>query len=274
MSIGDVNNINDAAIGSILMRPPAVQSTEPLNGEILVWSTAHGAYVPQPNIATNGFKTTDDAGGGDAISDLNATDFTGQEPIIVTAADIPLSSITTFVHKDVAYNWVGPTNVTVGLGGSYVAQAGDLVGVGTADHAVLVNLGVIDQHPINAIIGLVTEQTAQDTATALVQTNLNTHVAAPDPHPLYALEAAVLAHFTAAGYGGVVHSVAGAFPDIGGTWQEFTFDAATISTAKGVGQDYPNNGITFASEGVWRVNLDISISFTAENSGRTMNIRF
>ncbi len=103
---------------------------------------------------------TDDAGDGTVEGDINATDFTAQfgstywEPGV---ADIP-----TVLHKTVAYTYVGPRDVRIGLGGNYVALNADFSPIGTADHNLLQNRTIPDQHSQSAITGLVADQAIQD----------------------------------------------------------------------------------------------------------------
>ena len=177
MPVGDVANINDTPIGTGDYRPPVSPLVTPIDGDILTYNAEHKAYYPSPGVQTNGFRIDDLGGTQDpagAADDLNNTDFTGQEPIIGTAAHIVKASFNTFVHRDLAYTWLGPTAVTVGLGGTHTALAADLTGVGTADHSVMSNRDSADQHPTSAITGLDADQTTQDAATALVQSNLDT----------------------------------------------------------------------------------------------------
>ncbi len=180
MTIGDVKNINDAPIGGSDFRPPVDRSVTPSEGDILTFDASLNSYVPRDGITTQGYRIEDDAGDGSVADDCNNTDFTDQGDISDnTVAEIPLSAVTTFVHKAVSYNWVGPTDVTVGIGGSYIAQPTDFTGIGTADHANLVGIDQPNQHPTSAITGLDDDQTAQDDATAQVQTNLSAHMASP-----------------------------------------------------------------------------------------------
>ena len=326
MAIGEIQNQNDSPLGSKDYRPPVDPTNAPADGEILAYSTALKAYISQPGVTTSGFTITDDSGDGSVSGDCNATDFTGQSPVIGQAADLKVSSINTFAHKAVAYNWIGPTGVTVGIGGSYIATAGDFVGVGTADHNILVNRNQPDQHQTADITGLDADQIAQDTATALVQTNLDTHeadvsnphntlhsqltdasdpnlhptssisgldtkqadqdtataqvqtnlddhVAAPDPHPQYALETAVLDNFVLAGYGGIGLDVPVAVANIGAVWQDLTWDVALLSEPIYVTQDFANNGMNILREGVWQINVKISLTFAESNGGRQLSLR-
>ena len=125
-------------------------------------------------------------GTGNVWDDLNATDFTGHQyagvdGCVATALSIKTNSIVTFGHNAISYIWEGPRGVCVGVGGTYSAIAGDLVPLGTGDHAILTNRDIADAHPMAAITGLLADQTRQDSALAA-------HEGAPDPHPQYLLE--------------------------------------------------------------------------------------
>lgn len=141
----------------------------------------------EPAIAINSFgaSITDDAGDGTVAGDCNATDFTGNPNAVGTALAIGPADIVTFAHKNIAYLWNGPKSVTVGVGGSYVSTGSDFTAIGTADHAILANLSLPDQHPISAITGLVADQAAQDAAIAQTKIDLDDHILEPDPHPQY-----------------------------------------------------------------------------------------
>ncbi len=115
-------------------------------------------------------------GTGNVEDDLNATDFTGEEYAGVdgcaaTALSIKTNAVVTFGHNNVAYNWIGPGGVCVGLGGNYTALATDLAAIGTADHAILVNRNQADQHAQSAITDLVLDQGTQDTRIASLESS-------------------------------------------------------------------------------------------------------
>ena len=149
---------------------------------------------------TYGATITDDAGDGTPHGDLNATNFTGHPYAEGTALRIQANAVVTFGHKAIAYLWTGPSDVTVGIGGSHTAVATDLTPIGTADHALLVNREAANAHPQSAVTSLVTDQQTQDNRlTSLeqhppLQTNPHqvTHdqlvgiSPEPDPHPQYA----------------------------------------------------------------------------------------
>jgi len=332
MPIGDVSNINDTPVGSTDYRPPVDPTVTPTEGDILTFNSTTKTYYPAPGVQTNGFIVTDDAGDGTVADDLNNTDFTGQDPHVGRSAHIVLASINTFVHKAVAYNWVGPTDVLVGLDGNYTATAADLTGVGTSDHKLLVSRSDADSHPTSAITGLDQKQSDQDAATALVQSNLDqtnldvqaldvrvtqneadistnaTNISSNDVdiaanaaeivrvqgeldtdeanlaahladlsdecHDQYATEAAALAAFTAAGYGGIGVNTVTAMPAIGAAWVTLTgFDLPLLSTPKGVVQDLGNNALSFNIQGVWQFSIKVSMAFDEAQAGRAMLMR-
>ena len=137
-------------------------------------------------VVSYGASITADVGDGSAAGDLNATDFTGHpysNATTPTSLDILINSVVTFEHKSVAYLWNGPRNVTVGVGGTHTAVATDLTPIGTADHSLLSNRTIADQHPTSAITNLDNQQATQD---ANIQTNANnlaTHIAdTSNPH--------------------------------------------------------------------------------------------
>ena len=157
-------------------------------------------------IVTYGAQIAFNAGDGTPHGDLNATDFTGHpyaDATVTTALFIESNHIVTFGHNAVAYLWTGPTDVTVGVGGSHTAVATDLTPVGTADHNILTNRTLADQHPTAAITGLDAKQASQDSNISNNTGLINTHKATnnqdhqithdmlvgqspePDPHPQY-----------------------------------------------------------------------------------------
>ena len=68
-------------------------------------------------------------GTGDVLTHFNAMDWTGHQyaGAPVTAFGIPANAIASFAYDTATYVWYGPKGVNVGLGGDYVAIAGDLV---------------------------------------------------------------------------------------------------------------------------------------------------
>ncbi len=129
-----------------------------------------------PEITIIGAEATDDAGDGTVAGDVNATDFTSQ--VGTTFLPVAVSDYLLVEHKNVAYIYIGPRPVNLGVGGDYVSVADDYVPTGTNDHALLVNRNAADAHPMSAITGLLADQTRQDDA-------LVAHEAAANPHPTY-----------------------------------------------------------------------------------------
>lgn len=221
--------------------------------------------VNEETIVSFGITATDDAGDGTVESDVNATDFTSQ--LGTTFAPIENNYLVTVVHKAVAYLYQGPRPVNLGVGGDYVSVADDYTALGTADHNLLTNRTLADQHPQSAITDLLTDQATQDQ-------NLLDHEAAPDPHPQYALESAAIAAFVAAGYGGIGVDNEVAMPNITGAYQTLTgFDLALIPAPKGVVQDFPNNALIFNAEGIWQLSVKVTLAFAESNAGRQLSLR-
>lgn len=221
--------------------------------------------VSEVTVESITYRATDDAGDGTVEGDVNATDFTSQTG--TTYAEVLPNYVVAIVHKSILYSYIGPVNVRLGVGGDYVTTSADYIAQGTADHSLLNNLSAADQHPISAVTGLVAEQAQQDQ-------NLVDHETAPDPHPQYALETAVLDNFVAAGYGGIGLDGPTAVPSITGSFQTLTgWDQALISAPFEVVQDYPNNGLVLGKVGVWSINVKVSLTFAEENAGRTLRLR-
>ncbi len=87
--------------------------------------------------------------------DVNAMDWTGHQYADGTALSIERNYVVTFGNNaSIAYSWIGPKPVTVGLGGDYVATDADFMAVGTGDHSILINRDLPDSHPISAITSL------------------------------------------------------------------------------------------------------------------------
>lgn len=219
---------------------------------------------------------TDDAGDGSAHGDLNATDFTGHPNAVGTALSIETDNLVTFAHKVVAYLWTGPVPVSVGSGGTHTAVAGDLTPIGTADHNLLDNRDLLDQHPQSAVTGLVADQGVQDGRLGTLETRadetdteqgtqdgrldtLETRADEADTEQgtqggrLDALELGKLNRSTAfstfvfAGYLGLESPIDSPFPDLGVAWQDIG-----IMTIEGV----PGRGVTFLGNGQFTVDVD------------------
>lgn len=222
--------------------------------------------VNEEGVETLSLTATDDAGNGSVEDDVNNTDFTSQTG--TTFASLAVNEFVSIVHKAVLYSYTGPKPVDIGVGGDYVTLATDYVAQGTADHDLLVNRTATDSHPTSAITGLDADQATQDQ-------NLVDHETDPgDPHPQYALETSALATFTSAGYGGVGVDAPIGMANITASFQTLTgFDIALLSNPKGITQDFPNDGLRFAVQGVWQVSVKVSLTFIEENAGRQIQLR-
>ncbi len=100
----------------------------------------------------------------DIVHDINTMDFSQDEAdghhidpafLIGTALHIDLHHVITIHDGETVYRWVGPKDVTIGLGGSHTVVGKNVKEIGTGDHKMLGNLDGKDQHPMKAIIGLV-----------------------------------------------------------------------------------------------------------------------
>jgi len=108
---------------------------------------------------------------------VDAMDWSNHEYANGTALNIQKNHVVTFGNgSSIAYRWQGTKPRLVGIGQSPTTE-NDYQPIGTSDHEILVNRDSVDSHPTIAITGLDAKQASQDTATALVQTNLDTHEA-------------------------------------------------------------------------------------------------
>lgn len=223
--------------------------------------------LPVVDVDVNAF-TLHANGAGNVENDVNVMDFFGQPDASNTDmfATIGPRDIVNITHNLVLYSWIGPHDVTIGLGGSYVSTAADYIVQGTADHSLLANLTDPDQHPTAAITGLDTDQATQDQ-------NLVDHEVDADPHPQYTLETSALQVFVGAGYGGVIQATPVGMPALGPGWDTVPFAAALISSPRLITQDFPNNGLIPAQEGIWLLSLNLVVSHNESNSGRVMGLR-
>lgn len=220
--------------------------------------------VNEEGVESISLLATDDAGDGTVEGDTNATDFTSQTG--TTFAEIQSNQVVTVVHKAVAYSYVGPKDVTIGVGGSYVTVNADYVAQGTADHSLLTNLTSPDQHPQSAITDLVSDQAQQDQ-------NLVDHETAPDPHTQYVLNDEGLATWVLAGYGSIGQDAGYSIGSLTGAWVTLEWDEALIAAPRGVTQDLVNNGLVLTAEGVWQFNIKVSLTFAESNTGRQIGLR-
>lgn len=184
-------------------------------------------------------RATDDAGDGTVEGDVNATDFTGQgEPASTnTFKLITIADVVGIIHKVVLYQYVGPKDVTIGLGGSRTTVADDYIAIGTADHDLLTNLTV------------------------------------GDPHTQYTLKTAALDAFVGAGYGGVFLNTPTGIADLGLGFVEVPYNTGSISAPRLITQDTANNGIIFLTEGIWSINVLLTLSHDEQNSSRQFDVR-
>lgn len=110
-------------------------------------------------------------------------------------------------------------------------------------------------HNMQEVLGLVEDQTRQDA-------ELQTH------------EDAAVAIFVAAGYGAVdLANPLGVADITDAGWTTMPLDTEVISPPRGVEYDLPNNSLAFESEGVWQMNIIVTLTFIGINSGRTMLFR-
>ena len=193
--------------------------------------------VSETSVVTFGVKATDDAGDGTVEGDMNATDFTSQ--LGTTYVEVLPQYIMTVVHKEISYLYQGPRNVRIGVGGDYTSLNEDYSALGTADHNLLVNREIDDQHPISAI------------------TNLTGY----------------LEDFTVSGYGGIVLGAPAAFPDIGLGWQTLPATEGSVTTPRYVTQDFATNSLSLASPSVWEVSIALAFSQVEAQAGRETYIR-
>ncbi|RKZ95784.1 MAG: hypothetical protein DRQ46_07940, partial [Gammaproteobacteria bacterium] len=107
--------------------------------------------------------------------DVNAMDWTGHNYANGTALKIlPNYSVTFANGQGVSYSWLGPKDITVGLGGNYSTVAGDFQAIGVGAHNTLGGRGEPDAHPLDSITGLETALDAkEDTVTPLTAYNKN-----------------------------------------------------------------------------------------------------
>jgi len=182
--------------------------------------------------------STDDAGDGTVEGDVNATDFTGQgePPATNTFKIISREDVVGIIHKVVLYQYVGPQNVSIGIGGDRTTVEADYIAIGTADHDLLFNLTV------------------------------------GDPHPQYTLVASALAVFVAAGYGGITQDAPVGLGNITGLDQDLLFDSSLIATPKGITQNFGSNGLVIGEQGVWKVSAVIALAFVGSNNGRELRV--
>jgi len=175
---------------------------------------------------------------GPIEADANIMDFTGHPKAVGQALFIGANAILTLGFNDTAYQWVGPHDVTIGVGGTYVTVASDYVGLGTADHSILSNLAV------------------------------------GDPHTQYALKTAALAAFVSRGYGGISFNTIVPQTDVNATWRTLVgFDTGMANNPKDVSQVIASNGLSINAEGVWNLNVMATLAHNEQNQSRRIQLR-
>ena len=242
-------------------------------GESMLQGLGHPLReVVDVDVSTYTLQATDDAGDGTVADDVNNTDFTGQPPGSGnpdTFATIGPRDIVNVTHALVLYQYTGPHDVTIGLGGNYTTVAGDYFVQGTADHALLANLDAADQHPQSAVIGLVAGQAAQDQAfidhiSPLVEI---------DPHEQYLHEDAAVQVFQGLGYGGIDQSADTPIV-LGAGWTTIDGWVAGVATAPiQVVQDILNGGLQLGFSGLWNVNILVNVAHNEDNGSRELGLR-
>ncbi|MDB4312061.1 hypothetical protein N9937_01395 [bacterium] len=157
---------------------------------------------------------------------------------------------------------------------TYAHQMGNIEGLvpeqARQDQDLVDHRTETDAHPTSSITGLDQKQLDQDNAHTA---HLNDTTA--ECHDQYATEAASLATFALAGYGGIIQNAPVAIPDISGSWELFDgWDAASLTTPRYITQDFASNGIRFDRTGVFSISIKISIAHDSGNAGRVVYLRF
>lgn len=81
-------------------------------------------------------------------------------------------------------------------------------------------------------------------------------------------------NFVLAGYGQIGLNVAVPLLDISvGVWQTLPMDVELISTPRYITQSLASNSLSFDVEGVWSVNIKVSLTFVDVNAGRKLYLR-
>ena len=82
-----------------------------------------------------------------------------------------------------------------------------------------------------------------------------------------------LAIFSTAAYGGIRQAADVVLPDIGIGWTTLLAELPSLTTSRGITQDFANNGIRFNTEGVFSIGVTFAISHNESNASRTINVR-
>ncbi len=129
------------------------------NGYILTWDLGNQKWEAKPQTGLTEFGAlADHVSDNDIWEDFNVMDWTGHQQASGTSLSIlDSSSVTCGNGSGIAYLWVGPKNVTVGVGGSHTCVESDFLAVGAGDHTVLTNIGTnthaqLDSHLADTVI--------------------------------------------------------------------------------------------------------------------------
>lgn len=79
--------------------------------------------------------------------------------------------------------------------------------------------------------------------------------------------------FVVAAYGGIKQTGTPGMSDIDSTFQTIAFNAITLTTPKGVTQDFANDALIFDFEGIWQIKFQLTVSFTDVNAARQFQLR-
>ena len=259
-----------------------------------------GEWVPVgTDVVVVSMSATADAGNGTVEGDINATDFTGQPYAVGTAIQLPPNCIVRAYHKDVGYDYTGPRDTTVGLGGAYVTTAGDYQPTGIGSHSLLSDLDA-DDHPqyFNAARGDARyyPQGQVDGKDAALQAQIDTNASknAEQDGRLSANETSIAANaaaialnasnlewmydlfldiFVIAVKGGARMVTSTPFADLGAGWQTLDlFDAETIIPT-GVTINLVANTFSVDEESEVLMQVTGAFSHAALNAGRETFLR-
>lgn len=123
-----------------------VNSSSAKNNQVLTYDSLNMQWIPK-NAATSievntGVITETNVGVSTVFDDLNVMDWSGHpksDETVLTSIYIQPNDLWTFIHGGIAYFWNGPSDVTVGLGGSYVSISSDFVKTGSANNWIAAN---------------------------------------------------------------------------------------------------------------------------------------
>ena len=127
-------------------------------------------------------------------------------------------------------------------------------GVATADHSLLSNLDLANQHPMTVITGLNSDQQRQDQNLANLE--------------------ATLGNLVYSGYGGMRQTVPAALPDIGAGWVTLVADESEVTTPRNITENFTNNSLTPGAFGVWQITIVVNLDHNeVTNTTRMFNVR-